>query len=81
MAERRSPMMRPVSPVRRKRARLLGKTKMQRDRIVQAIHHAKNDSQIDSDEVLRLQRLLKNTQARVTALKDVAVDRPTAKQV
>ena len=75
------PILRQLSPVKHKRARLLGKTKMQRDRIMSEIKIIENEDAMDLSEVLRLKRMLKTTKTRIKALQDVEAKRPKAEEV
>ena len=62
---------------KRKREKQLGRAKMKRDRIMQNL----SKQNIDSDEIRRLQKLLKDVNSRLASMQGVAVGRPSAAQV
>ena len=80
MSEARMPVLMSLDESiqrKRKREKKLGKTKMKRDRIVQKL----SEQSIDADEVRRLQKLLQNTNDRISSMQGPAVSRPSAAQV
>ena len=62
---------------RKKRRRTLGKIKMQRDRVMQAILQSSKDKL----EVQRLQKKITDLNSRISSLAAVQTSRPTAEQV
>ena len=79
MSEARAPVLTSLHTLqhKRKREKKLGRTKMQRDRIVQNLSKQGNDA----DEIRRLQKSLMDVNKRISSMQGVVVKRPSAAQV